>query len=261
MILELKNITLSFTGGKDTFRILNELNLCVEEGKITALVGGNGSGKTTLFNIISGFQQGYGGEIIFRGENINKHSPDSIARRGIGRLFQGKLLLPDLTLLENMKLASGDCAGEFPFSGLLNRKKIDRKEKEKEQQVIEILIRLFGENNKYLEMLHYNGSDFSYGEQRLLSLARLFMGNYTLLLLDEPTASVNPIFFEAIQNIIYQMVADGKTTILLIEHNMPFVGEMADSCAYLFNGVIRHSGITADVLNNNEVINSYLGVL
>jgi ABC-type branched-subunit amino acid transport system ATPase component len=261
MILDLKNITLSFTGGKDTFRILNGLNFSVEENKITALIGGNGAGKTTLFNIISGFQKDYSGEILFKRENISKHSPDSIARKGIGRLFQGKPLLPDLTLLENMKLAFADSTGEFPFAYLLNRKKIDVIEKKKEQQVIDVLTRLFGENNKYLNMLHHKGSDFSYGEQRLLSLARLFMGNYSLLLLDEPTAGVNPVFIEAIQNIIKQMVADEKTTVLLIEHNMPFVSGVADRCAFLSDGVIQYSGTCAEILDNQEVKNSYLGVL
>ena len=261
MILELKNITLSFTGGKDTFRILNKLNFSVEEGKITALVGGNGTGKTTLFNIISGFQRDYSGEILFKGENINKHSPDSIARKGIGRLFQGKPLLSDLTLLENMKLASGDCSGEYPFSYLLNRKKVDRKELEKERQVKDILARLFGENNKYLEMLHHKGSDFSYGEQRLIALARLFMSDYSLLLLDEPTAGVNPVLIESIQNIIRMMVTEGKTTVFLIEHNMPFVKGVADRCAYLSDGVIQYSGATDEVLNNQKVKNSYLGII
>jgi len=261
MILELKNITLSFTRGNDAFRILNGLNFSVEEGKVTALIGGNGAGKTTLFNIISGFQKDYGGDILFKGKNICKHSPDIIARKGIGRLFQGKPLLSDLTLLENMKLASTDCSGEYPFAYLLNRKKIDQKEQEKEQQTIEIFIRLFGENNKYLAMLHCNGSEFSYGEQRLMSLARLFMGDYSLLLLDEPTAGVNPVFIEAIQSIIKKMVTDEKKTVLLIEHNIPFVSGIADKCAFLSEGVIKHFGATSDIINNREVKNSYLGIL
>ena len=260
MILELKNITLSFTGGKDTFKILNGLDFCVEENKITAIIGGNGAGKTTLFNIISGFQQDYSGEIIFKGKKINKHSPDGIARRGIGRLFQGKPLLPDLTLLENMKLASCDYSGEYPFSYLFNRKKIDSIEQKKEQQAIEILIRLFGENNKYLGMLHNKGSDFSYGEQRLLSLARLFMGNYSLLLLDEPTAGVNPVLIDTIKHIIKQMVASGGMTVLLIEHNMQFLNGLADECAYLSDGGIFCQGETTEILNNKCVKDSYLGL-
>ena len=261
MILELQNIKLSFTGGKDTFRILNGLNFSVEEGKITALIGGNGAGKTTLFNIISGFQKDYSGDILFKDENISNHSPDSIACKGIGRLFQNKPLLPDLTLLENMIIASEDFSGEFPFSYLLNRKRIDRKELEKKQQADEILIKIFGENNKYLEMLHHKGSEFSYGEQRILSLARLFMGNYSLLLLDEPTSGVNPVYIETIQNIICQMVSDGKVTVFLIAHDMPFISGIADKCAYLSDGEIQYSGTTNEVLNNHKVINSYLGVL
>jgi ABC-type branched-subunit amino acid transport system ATPase component len=259
-ILELKNITLSFTGGKDTFKILKGLNFSIEKGKITALIGGNGAGKTTLFNIISGFQQDYSGEIFFNGKNISKHSPDRIARKGIGRLFQGKPLLPDLTLLENMKLASGDCSGEYPFSYLLSRKKIDGKEREKEHQAIEILIRFFGENNKYLEMLHHKGSDFSYGEQRLISLVRLFMGDYSLLLLDEPTAGVNPVYIDTIKNIILQMITDGETTMLLIEHNMQFIDGIAHHCAFIDDGAIQYQGTTEEILNNQNVKNSYLGI-
>jgi ABC-type branched-subunit amino acid transport system ATPase component len=269
MILELKDISLSFTGGKNSFRILDGLNFGVPEGKITALIGGNGSGKTTLFNIISGFQKDYKGEIFFKSESIGKCSPDAIARKGIGRLFQGQPLFPDLTLLENMKLASGDVSGESPFSYLFNRKKIDRKEKEKESQAIKILVQLFGMNNKYAGsenqemtgMLHHKGSSLSYGEQRLISLARLFMGNYSLLLLDEPTAGVNPVYIDTIKQIIRQMVSENKATVLLIEHNMPFVNSIADYCAYISDGSIRYQGIAGDVLNNQEVRNSYLGMV
>ena len=260
MILELKNIALSFTGGKDSFKILDGLNLNVPTGKITALIGGNGSGKTTLFNIISGFRNDFTGDIILKGENIKKLAPDRIAKKGIGRLFQGKPLIQDLTLLENMLLASDDCAGEMPFTYLFRKKNIDRKEKEKEKQAIEVLNQLFGENNKYIEMLHHRGSEFSYGEQRLISLARLFMGNYSLLLLDEPTVGVNPVYIDTIRKIVKQMVADGKTTVLLIEHNMPFVNGIADHCAYIDNGKIECEGLAEEVLNNQEVRNSYLGL-
>jgi ABC-type branched-subunit amino acid transport system ATPase component len=261
MILELKDISLSFTGGKDSFKILNGLNFNVPKGKITALIGGNGSGKTTLFNVISGFNTGYKGSVIFNGKPVDSLSPGRIAQKGIGRLFQGKPLFQDLNLLDNMKLASNDCTGESPFSYLISKKKIDRKEQEKEKQAIEILTGIFGENNKYVAMLQHKGSDFSYGEQRLISLARLFMGNYSLLLLDEPTAGVNPMYINTIKQIILQMVADGKTTVLLIEHNMPFVNGIADHCAYVSDGNIKFQGTAGEVLNNQEVKNSYLGII
>jgi ABC-type branched-subunit amino acid transport system ATPase component len=269
MILKIKNITLSFTKGKDSFKILNGLNLDVPKGKITALIGGNGAGKTTLFNIISGFQKDFSGEIIYSTCHcglepqsplwLEKQSADKIARFGIGRLFQSKGLLPHLILLDNMKLCSNDSSGEFPFIYLFRNKKLLAIENEKEMRAREILTQLFGENNKYLGMLSTMGSDFSYGEQRLLSLARLFMGSYDLLLLDEPTAGVNPVYIENIKDIIRKMVAAGKT-VLLIEHNMLFVKDLANIVAYMDNGQVRFAGTPDEIINNQEVKNSYLGI-
>ena len=260
MILKLKNISLSFNGGRDTFKILNDLNMSVKRGEITALIGGNGVGKTTLFNIISGFQKGFQGKVCFNDQVISKLPPHKVSRQGIGRLFQGKPLLPDLTLLENMKLAESDTSGEFPFSCLFRKKTLESKEKEKEAKAGKILNQLFGDNNKYVQMLNDRGSEFSYGEQRLLSLAGLFMGDFSLLLLDEPTAGVNPVYIETIKEIIRLMVSDEKKTVLLIEHNMQFVGGIADTCVFLENGRIAVQGKTKDVLSNQNVRNSYLGI-
>ncbi|MDR2773199.1 MAG: ATP-binding cassette domain-containing protein [Tannerella sp.] len=259
MHLILKNITLSFGNGKNTFKFLDGLNLCVESGKITAIVGGNGTGKTTLFNVISGFKKDYGGEVVFNGKRIDARPSHEIARRGVGRLFQGKSLLSDLTLLENMKLHISRNA-ETPFAALFHKGKWQDTERNTTARAIATLEKLFGKQNKYSEnMLHTLGNDFSCGEQRLLSLAGLMMGDYSLLLLDEPTAGVNPVYIEQIKRMIRQM-ADGGKTILLIEHNMQFVKDIADKVAYLDDGKIQFEGTAAEVLNNQEVKNSYLGV-
>jgi ABC-type branched-subunit amino acid transport system ATPase component len=238
---------------------LHGVNLDVEKGKITALVGGNGTGKTTLFNIISGFQKGYRGDVVFEGRNLNRLPAHKISLMGIGRLFQGGQLLSGLTLMENLKIASDDATGESPFS-LFSRPLATRAiEAEKEQQAKEVLKRLFGADNKYLSMINHEASAFSYGEQRLLSLSRLLMGNDRLLLLDEPTSGVNPIYIEAIATIIRQMVSEG-IIVLLIEHNMQFVRQVADVCAYLDDGRIAKVGSTVDVLNDQQVRNRYLGI-
>lgn len=261
MFLEVKNIKLSFTNaGNETFNLLNGVNLNVEAGKITALVGGNGTGKTTLFNIICGFEKGYSGDVFFEGNNLNKISPHKISLMGIGRLFQGGQLLDGLSLLENMKIASDDETGERPFQSLVNPRKVKEKETEKEQQAKAILSRIFGEDCKYLKMLDNNASSFSYGEQRLLSLSRLLMGNDRLLLLDEPTSGVNPVYIETIEKIIRDMVEKEGITVLLIEHNMQFVRKIADTCAYLDDGIISKLGPTAVVLDDKNVRNSYLGL-
>ena len=252
---------MSFTNAqKETFQLLRGVNLDIEKGKITALVGGNGTGKTTLFNIISGFEKSYTGDVLMEGNNFNHMSAHRISLMGIGRLFQDGQLLSGLTLMENMKLASDETTGEMPFSSLIWSKKHKSSENAKEQQAKDILVRIFGEGNKYLGMLNQDASAFSYGEQRILSLARLLMGNDKLLLLDEPTSGVNPVYIDTIEKIIREMKEQDDLTVLLIEHNMHFVRKVADICAYLDDGVIEKVGPTAEVLDDKNVRNSYLGL-
>ncbi len=261
MLLEVKDIKMSFTNARsETFNLLNGVNLEVEAGKITALIGGNGTGKTTLFNIITGFEKNYSGDIVFEGNNLNKISPHKISLMGIGRLFQGGQLLDGLSLMENMKIASDDETGENPFQSLFYRRKVREMETEKEKQAKAILERIFGADSKFLKALDEEASSFSYGEQRLLSLARLLMGGDRLLLLDEPTSGVNPFYIKIIERIIRDMVEKEGITVLLIEHNMQFVRSIADTCAYLDGGIITRVGTSADVLNDQNVRNSYMGL-
>lgn len=259
MKLQLRDIKLSYNSSHDEkLRLLRGVDLDVADGKVTALVGGNGTGKTTLFNIISGFEKEYTGNVLLDGRSIKRLSPSRIAQMGVGRLFQGGQLISGLTLIDNMKLASSDTTGEIPFSTLFHPRKLEQSEQKKEEKAREVLSRLFGGENEYMDMLDKEASEFSYGQQRLLSLASLMMGDKKLLLLDEPTSGVNPIYIELIEILINQLRSEG-ITILLIEHNMPFVGEIADTCAYLADGTISIVGPTAEVLNNETVRKSYLG--
>lgn len=261
MFLEVKDIKMSFTDARsETFNLLNGVNLDVEAGKITALIGGNGAGKTTLFNIITGFEKDYSGDVIFEGNNLNKVSPHRISLMGIGRLFQGGQLLEGLSLMENMKVASDDETGERPFQSLIRPRKVREQEAKKEKKAREVLERLFGPENKYLQMMDEEASSFSYGEQRLLSLACLLMGDNRLLLLDEPTSGVNPVYIESIERIIRDMVLQERITVLLIEHNMQFVRKVSDTCAYLDDGIISKAGPAAVILEDKNVRNSYLGL-
>ena len=260
-ILQLKDIHISFTNAHyERFDLLRGVNLNVEKGKITALVGGNGTGKTTLFNIISGFEKNYKGDVLFEGHNFNREPAHSISLMGIGRLFQDGQLMRGLTLMENMKLASDDTTGEIPFSSLFAPKKWKQAEQKKEEQARAILTRIFGEDNEYLEQLDQDGSDFSYGEQRILSLACMLMGGDRLLLLDEPTSGVNPHIIASIEKIVREMKEVEGLTVLLIEHNMHFVRRVADICAYLNDGEIAQIGPTAEVLDNETVRTSYMGL-
>ena len=260
-ILQLKNIRISFTNAhNETFDLLRGVNLNVKKGEITALIGGNGTGKTTLFNIISGFEKNHKGEVLLEKQDLSHKPAHTISLMGIGRMFQDGQLMSGLTLMENMKLASNDTTGEMPFSSLLFPNKCKRAERKKEEQAKEILTNLFGQDNKYLNMLNQDASSFSYGEQRILSLARMLMGGDRLLLLDEPTSGVHPRYISTIVRIIREMKEKEGLTVLLIEHNMHFVREVADICAYLDDGVIAQVGPTQDVLGDQKVRNSYLGL-
>lgn len=261
MTLELKDIQMTFSNSrKGDFRLLQGVDLCVNEGEITALVGGNGTGKTTLFNIISGFIRDYRGEVLIDGRDIRALAPHKRAQAGIGRLFQGTQLMGDLTLMENMKVASGDTVGESPISVFTRPLATRAVEVEREHDALDILEQLFGPGNKYLSLLDQKASALSYGEQRLIGIARLLMGNARILLLDEPTSGVNPVYIETIAGLIRKLVAENRLTVLLIEHNMPFVKSLATNCAYLDNGKIVKYGPTDVVLNDEGVKNSYLGV-
>lgn len=260
MILKLKNIQLSFTDSRgEIFNLLDGVNLDVKRKTVTALVGGNGTGKTTLFNVISGFTDDFKGEILFDNLSLKGMAPHKISRLGIGRLFQGRQLIDNLSLMENMKIASVNRDGEDPLNALFRQGQYRRTERQKEEHAIEILEQIFGKDNKYLAMLDKKASELSYGEQRLIAIARLLMGNNKLLLLDEPTSGVNPVYIETIKGIIRKMVTENGLTVLLIEHNMHFVRDIADFCAYLDNGRIEKIGTTEEVLDDKEVRSSYLG--
>lgn len=261
MILQLINIRMSYSNARnEVFNLLNGVDMSVEKGKITALIGGNGAGKTTLFNIISGFEEGFKGQVILEDNDVTKLSAHRISLMGLGRLFQGRQLMDDLTLMENMKIASDDTTGENPFDSVFRRKRVAASEVAKEQKAIDIIIRVFGENNKYLNMLDHKASELSYGEQRLVAMARLLMGNDRLLLLDEPTSGVNPRYINTFKTLIRDMVEKEGQTVLLIEHNMSFVRSVADCCHYLADGKIIKSGSTGEVLNDPIIRKDYLGL-
>ncbi len=263
MGLELRNIRMSYSNALkksgENIDLLNGVDLMVEKGKVTALIGGNGAGKTTLFNIISGFEKDYKGKVLLDGEDISQLPAHRIAQKGIGRLFQGRQLSEDLTLLENMKIASDDTTGEHPWD-LFRYWRVAKREADKKQQAENILNRLFGAKNKYLGMLHRKASELSYGEQRLMAMARLLMGNSNYLLLDEPTSGVNPAYFETFRDVIRSMVQREQRIVLLIEHNMDFVRSVADYCCYLADGRILKSGTVQEVLDDPVIRKDYLGL-
>lgn len=251
-------------GEDEKFYVLEDIDLILPKGKITALIGGNGTGKTTLFNIISGFFKADEGKISFQPNgtliditNINAYK---IARLGIGRMFQDNHIFQNMTVLENMLVADENFSGEKPFESIIFYRKNNNVEKDRIEKAEQIFINLFGEDNPFLKMKNDKAKNLSYGQQRLLGLARLLMGDYKLLLLDEPTSGVNPIVVEKIKEIIKYFVEQKGLTVFLIEHNMKFVLDVADFCHFMSKGIIATGGTPEDIIGNPEVRKTYLGI-
>ena len=273
VILKIDDLTKSFTRNivnvrgeaeNERFNIIDKLDLEIVKGKITALIGGNGAGKTTLFNIISQFVNADSGNIeYYHGDettSLLKLQPDKIYRKGIGRLFQDNHIFLDMTVTENMLIADDNRFGEKPFLSLFKSKKNNEIEKNRIEKMEGIFIKLFGENNEFWEKRNDLARSLSYGQQRLLGLARIFMSKYKIVLLDEPTAGVNPKIINKICTIIKKMPQKDGLTVFLIEHNMKVVENVADWCCFMSDGKITAVGSSKDVIGNPDVRKTYLGI-
>lgn len=262
-ILTIRDLSFSFEGklkkGEQNL-LFDNLSLSIPSETITALTGGNGSGKTTLFNIINGLISGYKGDILFNGKNISGTQPYKIARSGIGRLFQGARVFEELSILDNLILGNNKrIHSEIPFYNLLKRKSTREAESVATDKAIDLLKTFFGVENDLLKKLHDPASELSFGQQRLLQLLCLLMGEYDLYLLDEPTSGVNSRYIEKISEILKYMTGNLKRSVFIIEHNMHFVKEVATYCTFLDDGKIIAEGSAEEVLNNQTVQLSYLG--
>jgi ABC-type branched-subunit amino acid transport system ATPase component len=248
----------------ERFNLIDDLDLLVPRGKITALIGGNGAGKTTLFNIISGFIKADEGVIGFRTngteEKITDLAPHQISRLGIGRMFQDNHIFQNMSILDNMLIADENNFGEVPFTSLLFAGKNNRFDENRIKKAENIFNELFGKDNPFWQMRNQQASSLSYGQQRLLGLARLQMGNYKLLLLDEPTSGVNPQIIKQISEIIRSFVINKGLSVFLIEHNMKVVLDLADFCCFMSHGRITAFGTPDDVIGDDEVRKTYMGV-
>lgn len=273
VVLQIESVKKSFVrniinkrgeAADERFYIIDDLDLFIPRGKITALIGGNGAGKTTLFNIISGLVEADSGTIFYNNSKQNiplmNLKPYKITRLGIGRMFQDTHIFPEMSVLENMLIADSDHLGELPFTFLLHSKKTGDVEKKRLTKTENIFNELFGKNNPLWEMRYHLAKELSYGQQRLLGLARIFMGKYDLVLLDEPTAGVNPAIIEQIKGIVRKLVHEKGVTVFLIEHNMKVVLDLADFCSFMSHGKITAFGTPEDVIGNDEVRKTYLGM-
>lgn len=241
-IMQTKNISKSFGGVK----ALDSTDIEIEQGKITAIIGPNGAGKSTLFEIISGLQTPDKGQIYFQSKNITNKPAHQIANSGIARTFQHVRLFKNLSLEKHIEFAVNNDDEKF-FKNIFGNTKI---KSEKTRTALDKVMLDKNENT----FAH----NLSYGQRKLLDLAIALAKPHELLMLDEPVAGVTPKIREEIKKILLKEKKEGKT-ILLIEHNMPFVMSIADVVCVLSQGKVIAKGKPKEVMHNKEVLEAYLG--
>ena len=249
-MLTIKNLEKRF----GSLKALDGVSVEVEDDCIVGLIGPNGSGKTTLFNVVSGFYEKDGGEIFFKGERIDGLPPNKIAKKGLCRTFQVSKAPEKMTVLENMLLAAEDQIGEDPFSALFMRSRVQKSENANLGRAMELLdmLQLSQLKNDY-------AGDLSGGQKKLLSLGRVFMLKPDMILLDEPTAGVNPTLRVQLMEAIQRLQKMEKSTFFIIEHSMKVISSICDKVYVLNFGQKIAEGTPEEIQQNGQVLDAYLG--
>jgi ABC-type branched-subunit amino acid transport system ATPase component len=239
-LLAVAGLTKSFGG----IRALDDCSFEVAEGSVSALIGPNGSGKTTAFNVITGYQPADAGRLTFRGRAVRRPDPCRLQRLGLARTFQQARVFPGLSVLENVVLGRGQ-----PWHALLGRRVSypDRRR-------AEALLDEFG----LAAHADAPAGRLSYGQRKLLEFASVLMADPVLVLLDEPTAGINPIMVETMERHIRRRHDQG-VTFLIVEHEMQFVMRLCDPVIVLDRGRPIACDAPGEVQNDPRVLDAYLG--
>ncbi|WP_102029339.1 ABC transporter ATP-binding protein [Salirhabdus sp. Marseille-P4669] len=220
----------------DQFHILQNVSFDVQPGEVTVLLGRNGAGKTTTLRTIMGLNSAKSGSVMYKGEEITKLPAYQIARKGIGYVPEDQGIFGDLTVGENMRVAM-------------------QKEDDATKERMEWVLNLFPDLKTFWNKA---GGQLSGGQKQMLSIARAYLNENELLLIDEPSKGLAPIIVEKVMDSIQQMKE--KTTIVLVEQNFYMASQIGDTFYILDDGTTVHSGSMDELKTNEELKKKYLGI-
>ncbi len=238
--LNLKNAVVSFNG----FRALNGFNFSVNKGELRCLIGPNGAGKTTALDVICGKTTLTSGDVQFESMSIGKLQEHQIARIGIGRKFQIPSVFHELTVRENMEVASSNETGV-----LKNLCRFNSTQREDLEELAELV--------NLQEHMDTHAGHLSHGQTQWLEIALLVAQNPKLILMDEPTAGMTRQETHKTAELFLQL--NKKHTLIVVEHDMGFVKEIGDVISVMHQGKLLAEGSVSEIENNREVIEAYLG--
>jgi branched-chain amino acid transport system ATP-binding protein len=252
-LLEINGLVKDFGG----VRAIDDLELHVDDGQIVSVIGPNGAGKTTLFNLITGMISVDRGETMFEGHSIAGLRPSQILKLGVARTFQNVRLFPEMTVRENVMVARHCRTKSGVVAAILRTPRFRREEQETRRKAEEALsffgTRLVGYR------FDQTAISLSYANRRRLEIARAVASDPKLLMLDEPTAGMNPQETQELTRLIRRLRDDKGLSILFIEHDMRVVKGVSDRVVVLDYGRKIAEGAYGEVAHNPQVIEAYLG--